>query len=60
MPAGFGFWVGAVLEPPEGDSHVLVQTVDGPPAIHLALYAEKVDGEVDRSAFHTLGRQRVR
>lgn len=83
MAAGFGSWVGAVLdlpaadvpatdrfwsaalgwrvgpgwtghpefhafEPPEGDSHVLVQTVDGPPGIQFDLYAEDVDGEVDR------------
>jgi hypothetical protein len=31
------------LDPPEGHSHVLVQTVDGPPGLHLDLYADDVD-----------------
>ncbi len=45
------------LLPPEGSSHVLVQTVEGPARVHLDLYAADVDGEADRIV--DLGAERV-
>ncbi len=38
------------LEPPKGDSHVLIQTVEGPPRLHLDLYAAEVDEQSARIA----------
>ncbi|MFY9913889.1 MAG: VOC family protein [Nocardioidaceae bacterium] len=37
------------LLPPEGNSHVLVQTIDGPSRVHLDLYTEDVASESDRA-----------
>ncbi|HEY7042141.1 MAG TPA: VOC family protein [Nocardioidaceae bacterium] len=36
------------LEPPAGDSHVLVQAIDGPARIHLDLYVADIDAEAAR------------
>jgi hypothetical protein len=36
------------LRPAEGDAHVLVQTIDGSPRVHLDLYADDVPGEAER------------
>ncbi len=36
------------LLPPIGDSHVLVQTIEGPLRLHLDLYTTAVDSEADR------------
>ncbi len=36
------------LLPPEGNSHLLVQTIDGPGGVHLDLYAADVAGATER------------
>lgn len=38
------------LEPPQGHSHLLVQTITGPPRVHLDLYADDIDEAADRIA----------
>ena len=38
------------LVPPDGDSHVLVQVIEGPPRVHLDLYTDDLDAEAERLA----------